>query len=212
MRRVWTSLGVGLGLLVLGVPGWIAYHSRDLASVDESGLLDEDRPPLLPADNAAVPLADAARLLNWPSGEGAMERVRDIRNRASSDSDSARALVRRNEGALEWLRQAMLIREIEISAEELLPTGNSPGASPFVLWLRLLEIHHVQGALRMADGDGEGHTRMRFSGCAWQIACTAREVPRCRTPCWQSASGTRPSCSCGSSCSAGLLIVSTPGV
>ena len=156
MRRVWTSLGVGLGLLVLGVPGWIAYHSRDLASVDESGLLVEDRPRLLPAENAAVPLAHAARLLDWPSGEGAMERVRDIRNKAGSDSESARALVRRNEGALESLRQAMLIREIEISAEELLPTGNSPGASPFVLWLRLLEIHHVQGALRMADGDGEG--------------------------------------------------------
>ena len=156
MRRVWTSLGVGLGLLVLGVPGWIAYHSRDLASVDESGLLVEDGPRLLPAENAAVPLAHAARLLDWPSGEGAMERVRDIRNKAGSDSESARALVRRNEGALESLRQAMLIREIEISAEELLPTGNSPGVSPFVLWLRLLEIHHVQGALRMAEGDGEG--------------------------------------------------------
>ncbi len=68
MRRVWTSLGVGLGLLVLAVPGWIAYNSRDLASVDESGLLVEDWPRLPPDANAAVPLAHAARLLDWPLG------------------------------------------------------------------------------------------------------------------------------------------------
>ncbi len=156
MRRPWASLGVGLGLLALAVPGWIAYNSRDLASVDESGLLVEERPRLTPAENAAVPLAHAARLLDWPSGEDAMERVRAVRNRATRDPASARDLVRRNEGALEWLQRAMLIREIEVSTEELLPTGESPASSPFMLWLQLLEVHNVRGALRMAKGDWEG--------------------------------------------------------
>ena len=156
MRRVWTSLGVVFGLLVLAVPGWIAYNSRDLASVDESGLLVEDWPRLPPDANAAVPLAHAARLLDWPLGEDAMERVRAVRDRAAWDFASARGLVRRNEDALEWLQRALLIREIEISVEELLPAGKSLESPPFMLWLQLLEIHNVRGALRMAEGDQEG--------------------------------------------------------
>lgn len=156
MRRVWTSLGVGLGLVVLAVPGWITYNSRDLPSVDETGLLIEDRPRLSPAENAAVPLAQAARLVDWPTGEGAMERVRALRNRATRDPASARGLVQHNEGALRLLRRAMRIPEIEISIEELLPSGEPPELSPFTLWLRLLEVHNVRGALRMAEGDWEG--------------------------------------------------------
>ncbi len=156
MSRVWTSLGVGLGLLVLAVPGWIAYSSRDLPSIDKSGLLLAEGPRLPLDENAAVPLAQAARLLDWPTGADSMERVRALRDRATRDPAGARSLVRRNEAALEWLRRSMLMPEIEISVAELLPPGKSPEPSPFVLWLWLLEVHNVRGALRMAEGDHDG--------------------------------------------------------
>jgi hypothetical protein len=153
---VWTSVGLGLGLLVLTGTGWVVYNSRDLASVDESGLLVESWPPLPPDENAAVPLVQAAQRLEWPTGEDTLRRVRAIRDRATRDPARARGLVRRNQVALEWLRQAMETPEIEISADELIPPGKSPEPSPLVLVLRLLEVHNVRGALLMAEGDRDG--------------------------------------------------------
>ncbi len=62
MRRVWTRGGAALALLAVTGWGWILHQGRDLASVDESGLLFEE-PPVTPDENGAVKLQQAAGLL-----------------------------------------------------------------------------------------------------------------------------------------------------
>ena len=118
MARSWSIVGTSVAVLTFSGWGWILYNSRDLASVEETGLRLHGR--LLPSDeNAAFPLREAASQVYWPGGEDARHRVRALRTFSSWDGGFARDLVDRNEAALDGFEQAMRLPQIEISAAEL---------------------------------------------------------------------------------------------
>ena len=146
-------LAVALALFV--IPGWMLYFSRDLAAVDETGLLVDER-PLPPDENAAVQLREAVTLLQWPRRKRAVQEVRSLCTFSPWNRQRARALVRRNQAALDRLEQAMRLPEIEISGAELIPLGESGELSLFDLVGRLLDVQCVSAALRLADGDRDG--------------------------------------------------------
>ena len=131
------------------------YFGRDLPSVDETGLQVDER-PLLPGENAAVPLREAVTLLQWPPGEAAEREVRSLRTFSPWDHQRARDLVRRNEAALRRLELAMRLPELDISSAELIPRGRPVELSLFLLVTRLIEVQHVRAALRLAEGDQDG--------------------------------------------------------
>ena len=152
MGRPLRYAAIMLAVPALALPGWVLYHSRDLESVDESGLEIDERP--LPDErNAAFWLDRAAGRLSWLEDSERRDEVQALRSFSDWKPEAAGARIDADAAALADIDRALAQSEMRVSVAKLSYPEVEGELPSYLRWPNLGRLLALRSAVRSAESD-----------------------------------------------------------